>query len=68
MVTVMAARLAAVISGEPVDLIETLAARLADACLLDERAAAVTITVHKPQAPVGLPFSDVTVTIRRARR
>ncbi len=63
----MAQRLAAVVGGEPVDLIETLAARLADAALADPRAAAVTITVHKPQAPVGLPFRDVTVTIRRER-
>jgi dihydroneopterin aldolase len=64
----LAQRLAAVVGGEPVDLIETLAARLADAALADPRADAVTITVHKPQAPVGLPFQDVTVTIRRQRR
>jgi dihydroneopterin aldolase len=63
----MAARLAAVVGGEPVDLIETLAARLADAALVDPRASAVTITVHKPQAPVGLAFGDVTVTVRRTR-
>lgn len=64
----LAARLAAVVDGEPVDLIETLAARLAEAALADPAADAVTITVHKPQAPVGLPFADVSVTIRRVRR
>lgn len=64
----LAARLAAVVGGEPVDLIETLAARLAETALTDPAADAVTITVHKPQAPVGLPFADVTVTVRRSRR
>jgi dihydroneopterin aldolase len=27
----------------------------------------VEVTVHKPEAPVPVPFGDVTVTIRRAR-
>ena len=61
----LAARLADVVAGEPVDLIETLAARLADVCLADERVIAVRLTVHKPSAPVGLPFADVSVTVER---
>jgi dihydroneopterin aldolase len=65
---VLAQRLAAVVSGEPVDLIETLAARLADVCLSTDLVEAVEVTVHKPEAPIGLPFEDVTVTIRRDRR
>jgi dihydroneopterin aldolase len=64
----LAQRLAEVVSGEPVNLLETLAARLADVCLADARVAAATVTVHKPQAPIPLQFSDVAVTIRRARR
>ena len=64
----LAERLAAVVSGDPVDLLETLAARLADACLADLRVEAATVTVHKPQAPIPLSFGDVAVTIRRARR
>lgn len=64
----LAGRLTDVIGGPPVDLIETLAARLADVCLAYDLVDAVTITVHKPQAPVGRPVDDVTVTIRRARR
>jgi dihydroneopterin aldolase len=65
----LAARLAAIVSGEPVALIETLADRLAAACLSESGQAVreVEITVHKPQAPVSVPFGDVTVTIRRGR-
>jgi 7,8-dihydroneopterin aldolase/epimerase/oxygenase len=64
----VAAKLAALVSGEPVALIETLAARLAAACLSADRAVReVEITVHKPHAPVSVPFRDVTVTIRRSR-
>jgi dihydroneopterin aldolase len=63
----LAARLAEVVAGEPVDLIETLAARLVDACLADRRVEAATITVHKPQAPIPLTFADVAVTVRRDR-
>jgi dihydroneopterin aldolase len=64
----VAARLAAIVSGEPVALIETLAGRLAAACLSAGQAVReVEITVHKPQAPVPVPFRDVTVTIRRSR-
>ena len=64
----LAHRLAAVVAGPAVDLIETLAQRLADECMTDPRLHAVEITVHKPQAPVGLPFADVAVVVRRSRR
>jgi dihydroneopterin aldolase len=64
---VLAEQLAAVISGEPVNLLEKLAAQLADVCLADARVSAATVTVHKPQAPIPLTFSDVAVTIRRER-
>jgi len=63
----LAAQLAAVISGPPVDLLETLAERLVAVCLAEDRVQAATITVHKPSAPIPLQFSDVSVTIRRAR-
>jgi dihydroneopterin aldolase len=64
----LAQGLAAVIAGQPVSLLETLAERLAAVCLADERVDAVTVTVHKPQAPIALEFADVAVSIRRARR
>ncbi len=64
----VAGRLAAVVSGEPVALIETLAARLATACLSAHEAVhEVEITVHKPHAPLIQSLRDVTVTIRRSR-
>jgi dihydroneopterin aldolase len=63
----LAGRLAEVIAGEPVNLIETLAERLAAVCLADVRVAAATVTVHKPQAPIPLQFADVAVTVRRTR-
>jgi dihydroneopterin aldolase len=63
----LAQRLHAVLTGEPVDLLETLAQRLADVCLADPLVDAVEITVHKPEAELGVPFDDVTVAIRRGR-
>lgn len=63
----LAQRLAVIVAGEPVDLIETLAHRLVAACLADPRVRAATITVHKPQAPIPLTFADVAVTVRRER-
>ena len=63
----LAERLAAVVAGEPVNLIETLAQRLADVCLADARVRAATVTVHKPGAPIPLEFADVAVIIRRER-
>jgi dihydroneopterin aldolase len=63
----LADRLVAVVTGKPVNLIETLAARLADECLADDRVRAATVTVHKPRAPIPHAFRDVAVTIRRQR-
>jgi dihydroneopterin aldolase len=63
----LAEALAAVIAGEPVNLLETLADRLCQVCLADARVAGATVTVHKPQAPIALSFSDVAVSIRRER-
>jgi dihydroneopterin aldolase len=63
----LAQQLYAVLAGEPVNLLETLAQRLADVCLGNSVVGAVEITVHKPQAELGVPFDDVTVSIRRQR-
>lgn len=63
----LARDLYAVLAGEPVNLLETLAQRLADVCLANPLVGAVEITVHKPQAELGVPFDDVTVAIRRER-
>jgi dihydroneopterin aldolase len=63
----LAGHLVGIVTGEPVNLIETLADRLAARCLADPRVRAATVTVHKPQAPIAHEFSDVAVTIRRVR-
>ncbi|MEI6363245.1 MAG: dihydroneopterin aldolase [Actinomycetes bacterium] len=57
----------ALIVGAPVDLIETLAERIADACLRWPAVDEVAVTVHKPQAPIEVPFDDVEVSITRRR-
>ena len=56
-----------VLQGEPVDLLETLAQRIADVCLVDDRVLWTDITVHKPAAPIEATFSDVALTIHRSR-
>jgi dihydroneopterin aldolase len=58
---------AAVIAGDPVDLIETLAQRIADTCLSHVGVQRAEVTVHKPQAPIQATFSDVALTINRSR-
>ncbi|WP_404474893.1 dihydroneopterin aldolase [Microbacterium aerolatum] len=63
----LAESVAAVVAGEPVNLIETLAQRIADVALGDRRVRAVEVTVHKPHAPIPLTFADVSVTLRRTR-
>ncbi len=63
----LADALVEVITGPPVNLIETLAHRLIEVCLRDLRVDAATVTVHKPQAPIAHTFADVAVTLRRER-
>ena len=56
------------VESDPVDLIETLAQRIADICLQDSRVEWTEVTVHKPDAPIEATFSDVALTISRSRR
>lgn len=56
----------AAITGEPLQLIETLAERIA-AGILQAGAGTVTVTVHKPHAPLAVSVSDVAVQITRSR-
>jgi dihydroneopterin aldolase len=64
----LARRATDVVSGEPCDLIETVAGRIAEDVMGDERVHAVEVTLHKPQAPIPLEFADVAVVARRSRR
>ena len=63
----LAERIAAIVGGDPVDLLETLAARIADEVLTADLVRSVRVTVHKPDAPIPLAFDDVAVTIERGR-
>ncbi|MFJ6651546.1 dihydroneopterin aldolase [Microbacterium sp. NPDC091313] len=63
----LAERVVAIVAGEAVNLLETLAQRIADEVLADARVQDVVVTVHKPSAPLTVPFGDVSVTIRRSR-
>jgi dihydroneopterin aldolase len=55
------------VATEPVDLLETLAERLAGLALSEPLVSWVRVTVHKPQAPLSVPLHDVAVTIERSR-
>ena len=63
----LAEQVATIVGGDPVDLLETLADRIARQVLTDARVDTVRVTVHKPDAPIPLTFADVAVTIERAR-
>ncbi|MEJ3657360.1 dihydroneopterin aldolase [Actinomycetes bacterium KLBMP 9759] len=64
----LAQRVAAIVGGEPCDLIETVAGRIADEVLTDQRVMATEVTLHKPGAPIPLDFADVAVVITRHRK
>ncbi len=64
---VLAGTVAEIVRGEPVDLIETLAERIALACLEPVGVFAADVAVHKPQAPITESFADVVVALRRER-
>lgn len=63
----LAQRLHTALTSDPVDLIETLAQRLAEICLTEPPVKWVDVTVHKPRAPIAVPFDDVSLTIHRSR-
>ena len=70
--SVVADTILAAITGHPLNLIEALAQRIAESIFALESAtrtnvSVVEVTVHKPQAPINVPFSDVSVTIVRVR-
>lgn len=57
----------AAVQQDPVDLIETLAQRIADVCLAHAMVERVEVTVHKPHAPIDATFADVALRINRSR-
>ncbi len=56
------------IVSDPVNLIEKLAGRIAESVLKSHvKVLAVTVTVHKPQAPVAAQLKDIAVQVTRTR-
>jgi 7,8-dihydroneopterin aldolase/epimerase/oxygenase len=63
----LAMRVKEAVEADPVDLVETVAQRVADVCLADDRVGWAEVTLHKPQAPIDATFTDVALTIHRSR-
>jgi dihydroneopterin aldolase len=63
----LAVEISDAVAADPVDLIETLAERVARVVLAHPPVERVTVVVHKPDAPITVPFTDVSVTIIRRR-
>ena len=63
----LAEEVVSAVERDPVDLIETVAERIAAVVLAHPAAHLVTVTVHKPSAPITVPFADVAVVITRSR-
>lgn len=59
---------AAIVGGPSRDLIETVAAEIADNVMTDTRVQSVEVVVHKPSAPIPLVFADVAVVAHRTRQ
>jgi len=64
---VLTRRIAAAVAADPVNLIETVAERVASLALAHDRVERVRVTVHKPDAPIPLPFEDIAVVVDRRR-
>ena len=63
----LAEEIVAAVESDPVDLIETVAERVANVVLMHRAAQLVRVTIHKPSAPIAVPFDDVSVTITRVQ-
>lgn len=63
----LAEQIVSAVETNPVDLIETVAERVATIVLAHDAAVSAKVTIHKPSAPITVPFDDVSVTITRHR-
>lgn len=63
----LAEAVVAAVANDPVDLIETVAERVANVALSFAPVTKTQVTIHKPQAPIDLEFLDVSVTITRSK-
>ena len=65
---VLAEEIVGAVESDPVDLIETVAERVANVALSHAAVQRVDVTLHKPSAPITVPFADVAVSITRSRQ
>lgn len=63
----LAEKVVAAVERDPVDLIETVAHRIAELVLEYEVVQMTQVTVHKPSAPISVPFADVSVSVFRGK-
>ncbi|WP_084361569.1 dihydroneopterin aldolase [Herbiconiux solani] len=63
----LAVEISEAVAADPVDLIETLAERVASVVLAHEPVERTRVVVHKPDAPITVPFADVSITIIRTK-
>lgn len=63
----LAEAIASAVERDPVDLIETVAERVAQVALGYPAVVRVETTIHKPDAPIARTFRDVSVSITRER-
>lgn len=64
----VAEAIVAMVTGPAFDLIETLSVRMAEKILEEFPVVqAVEVTIHKPKAPIQVPFGDVSITVLRTR-
>jgi dihydroneopterin aldolase len=63
----VAERIVELVGRDPLNLIEGVAARIADDLLAHQLVKAVRVTIHKPHAPITVPFADVSVTVVRSK-
>ncbi|WGD36812.1 dihydroneopterin aldolase [Lysinibacter sp. HNR] len=61
----LAPAVVAAVESNPVDLIETVAERVAEIVLSYSGVRAVRVVLHKPDAPISVSFADVSVTVVR---
>jgi dihydroneopterin aldolase len=64
----LAARIVRIVGGPPRNLIEAVAAEIADDVMTVAAVLEVEVTVHKPSAPIPHVFADVAVVTRRSRK
>jgi 7,8-dihydroneopterin aldolase/epimerase/oxygenase len=64
---VLAQEVVECVERDPVDLIETVAERIAAVALAHSAVRRARVTLHKPSAPIEVPFDDVSITIERTR-